>query len=202
MRLSLKEIGVVILNFLIELPIEILHFLLVPIALLFCKKESEHLPKIFSWFDENDYGINGDPYWIEVHFPNGKNRTYWTRLRWLYRNRIGNFSAKYLGVKVADIDPSSVVTKGNRWVTNLKGVDTDWCLVTCKLKNGKERFGYYKEIRYKGFLKNYYLRIYVGWKLMDIAGMDKDNVVEYLYGDNKPILKTVWAIHPFKRVKY
>ena len=118
----------------------------------------------------------------------------------MLRNRIGVFSVKFLGVKVKDIVPSSVITQGNPKVTSNGGIVSDWCLVICKMKNGKERFGYYQTIRYKGILSGFYCRIYVGWKLLDVAGMNEINAEKYLEADDKPILKSVWAINPFKRV--
>ena len=201
MRISKKQICQVIKNIIIELPFEILAFFIVPIALLSCKKEDERLPKWAAWFDDPDYGINGDDGWKNEHFP-GKERTYYARLCWLLRNRIGVFSAKFLGVKVRDIVPSSVITQGNPKVTSNGGIVSDWCLVSCKLKNGKERFGYYQTIRYGGILKGFYCRFYLGWELMDVAGMNEMNVGKYLEVDDKPILKSVWAINPFKKVKH
>ena len=43
--------------------------------------------------------------------------------------------------------------------------------------------------------------MYLGWKLMDIAGMTESNQAEYKDPQDKLYLKTVWAIHPLKRVK-
>ena len=198
MKLTAKQKLQVLKNFIIELPVEIAHFVIVPIALAFCKKEDEHLPRWASWFDENDYGINGDGGWREAHFPPPANRTYWARLRWLYRNRIGVFSAKYLGVKMDDIDPASVVTLGDPSVTSNGGRISSWCKVECKLKDGRRRFGYYRTIRW---CKRFYIRIYVGWKLMDIAGANPENWHEYTEGEDKKVLKTVWAFHPMRKVK-
>lgn len=199
MKLTKKQKLQILKNVAIELPIEILHFIVVPIALLSCDEKSENLPKWAAWFDENDYGINGDDGWKNEHFPNGKNKTYWARLFWLYRNRIGNFSAKYLGVKVEDIDASSVKSVGDTLATENKGAKSTECLVTCKMKDGKERFGYYREIRY-GKSKRY-CRIYLGWKLMDICGMNEENKTTYLEADDKKVLKSVWCVNPFKRVQ-
>lgn len=201
MRISKKQIYQIIKNVIIELPFEILAFIIVPIALLFCKKEDERLPRWANWFDDPDYGINGDDGWKSEHF-HGKERTYYARLRWLLRNRIGVFSVKFLGVKVRDIEPSSVITQGNPKVTSNGGIVSDWCLVTCKMKDGKERFGYYKTIRYGGIFRDFYCRIYLGWKLMDIAGMNEMNAGKYLEVSDKPVLKSVWAINPFKKVKH
>ncbi|OUT11849.1 hypothetical protein B9N62_02725 [Campylobacter concisus] len=198
MKLTKKQKLQILKNVAIELPIEILHFIVVPIALLACDEKSERLPKWAVWFDENDYGINGDDGWKNEHFPNGKNKTYWARLCWLYRNRIGNFSAKYLGVRIEDIDASSVKSVGDTLATENKGAKSTQCLVTCKMKDGRERFGYYKEIRYGK--SKFYCRIYLGWKLMDICGMNEENKSTYLEADDKKVLKSVWCVNPFKRV--
>ena len=198
MRLTLKQKLQVLKNFIVELPVEIAHFIVVPIALAFCKKEDEHLPRWASWFDENDYGINGDSGWRQAHFPPPTNHTYWARLCWLYRNRIGNFSAKHLGVKMEDIKPASVVTIGDPSVTSNGGKASSWCKVECRLKDGRSRFGYYHTIRWS---KRFYARIYVGWKLMDIAGANPENWHEYTEGEDKKVLKTVWAFHPMRKVK-
>mgnify|MGYP007085151525 FL=1 len=199
MKLTIKQKLQVLKNFAIELPIEIAHFVVVPIALAVCKKEDEHLPKWAAWFDDPDYGINGDDGRGNEHFPNGKNRTYWARLCWLYRNRIGVFSAKYLGVKVEDIDANTVRTIGDTLATYNKGQKNTECLVTCKMKDGRERFGYYREIRYGK--SKWYCRIYLGWKLMDVVGMRQGNKHTYMDKDDKKILQTVWAINPLKRIK-
>ena len=199
MSLTLKQKLTVARNFAVEIPIEILHFFIVPIALLACDEKSENLPRWAAWFDDPDYGINGDGGWKGEHFPNGKNRTYWARLCWLYRNRIGNFSAKYLGVKVEDIDANSVRAVGDTLATYNKGQKSTLCLVTCKMKDGRERFGYYREIRYGK--SKWYCRIYLVWKLMDVVGMRQDNKAEYMDENDKKILQTVWAINPFKRIK-
>nr|DAT28358.1 MAG TPA: Envelope protein [Caudoviricetes sp.]DAY39222.1 MAG TPA: Envelope protein [Caudoviricetes sp.] len=192
----------------IELPLELVSWLIVPIALLFCNKQSERLPKWARYFeDASDYyngensAINGDSGWRKEHYPNGKNRTYFARLKWLYRNRIGYFSSRINGVKVSEIEPSSLITKGNPRVTSNGGVISDFCKVTCKLKSGRTRFGLFKTIRYKGFLSGFYCRIYIGWKLLDVAEMNEYNKDTFMQPDDKEYLKSVWAINPFKRVR-
>lgn len=199
MKLTAKQKLQVAKNVAVEIPLEILAFFVVPIALLFCGKESEKLPRWAAWFDDPDYGINGDDGWRNEHFSNGKNRTYWARLCWLCRNRIGAFSAKYLGVKVEDIDANTVRTQGDVFATYNKGQKNTECMVTCKMKDGRERFGYYREIRYGK--SKWYCRIYLGWKLMDVAGMREDNKAEYMDENDKKVLQTVWAVNPFKRIK-
>ena len=205
--LKFKELLQLFCIIAIELPLEILGYLIVPIALAFCDKNSERLPKWARWFeDANDTysgvnsAINGDSGWRKEHFKEPKNRTYFARLLWLYRNRIGYFSSKINGVKVSEIESSSVRVQGNIKVVNNGGAVSDFCEVTLKLKDGRTRFGLYKTIRYKGFLSGFYCRIYLGWKLMDIAGANALNFKEFTQKDDKKYLKTVWSINPFKKV--
>lgn len=205
--LKFRELLQLFAIIIIELPLELISWLIVPIALLFCDKQSERLPKWARYFeDASDYyngensAINGDSGWRKEHYPNGKNRTYFTRLLWLYRNRIGYFSSRINGVKVSEIEPSSVRVQGNPRVTSNGGVISDFCKVTCKLKDGRTRFGLFKTIRYKGFLSGFYCRIYVGWKLLDVAEMNEYNKATFMQPDDKEYLKSVWAINPFKRV--
>ncbi len=192
----------------IELPLEIAGYIVVPIALAFCNKQSEHLPKWAKWledasdlYDGENSAINGDSGWRKEHYPNGKNRTYFVRLLWLYRNRIGYFSSRINGVKVSEIDPSSIRVQGNPKVTSNGGTISDFCKVTLKLKDGRTRFGLFKTIRYKGFLSGFYCRIYIGWKLLDVAEMNEYNKATFMQPDDKAFLKSVWAINPIKRVK-
>ena len=206
--LKFRELLQLFAIIIIELPLELISWLIVPIALLFCNKQSERLPKWAKWFEDASdlYGgensaINGDSGWCKEHYPNGKNRTYFARLRWLYRNRIGYFSSRINGVKVSEIEPSSVITQGNPKVTSNGGTISDFCKVTCKLKDGRTRFGLFKTIRYKGIFSGFYCRIYIGWKLLDVAEMNEYNKDTFMQPDDKEYLKSVWVSNPFKRVK-
>ena len=192
----------------VELPLELVSWLIVPITLLFCNKQSEHLPKWARYFEDasdlyngENSAINGDSGWRKEHYPSGKNRTYFARLRWLYRNRIGYFSSRVNGVKVSEIEPSSVRTQGNIKVASNGGAVSDFCKVTLKLKDGRSRFGLYKTIRYKGFLSGFYCRIYIGWKLLDVAEMNEYNKDTFMQPGDKAFLKSVWAVNPVKRVQ-
>ena len=201
--LKSKEILQLIAIISVELVLELLAFVVVPVALLFCKKDDEHLPKIFRWFeDANDYydgkcaAINGDSGWREKHYPEPTNRTYKARLLWLLRNKIGHFSSEILGVKVDEVNPYSIETIGDPNITSNGGKESGFCKVTCVLKNGKKRFGFFRVVRYGKF----YCRLYLGWKLMDIAGANALNFKEFIQKNDKKYLKTVWCLNPFKKV--
>ena len=201
--LKSKEILQLIAIILVEIVLEMFAFVVVPVALLFCKKDDEHLPKIFRLFeDANDYydgkcaAINGDSGWREKHYPEPTNRTYKARLLWLLRNKIGRFSSEILGVKVDEVNPYSIQTIGDPYIASNGGKKSGFCKVTCILKDGRERFGFFRVVRYGKF----YCRLYLGWKLMDIAGANALNFKEFTQKDDKKYLKTVWCINPFKKV--
>lgn len=201
--LKFKELLQLFAIIAVELPLELISWLIVPIALLFCDEKSEHLPKWARWFeDANDYydgkcaAINGDSGWREKHYPEPTNRTYKARLLWLLRNRIGHFSSEILGIKVDDVNPYSIETLGDPNITSNGGKKSGFCKVTCTLKDGRERFGFFRVVRYGKF----YCRIYLGWKLMDIAGANALNFKEFTQKDDKKYLKTVWCINPLKKV--
>ena len=201
--LKFRELLQLFAIIIIELPLELISWLIVPIALLFCNKQSERLPRWARYFeDASDYyngensAINGDSGWREKHYPEPTNRTYKARLFWLLRNRIGHFSSEILGVKVDEVNPYSIKTLGDPNITSNGGKESGFCKVTCTLKDGKKRFGFFRVVRYGKF----YCRIYLGWKLMDIAGANALNFKEFTQGDDKKHLKTVWCINPLKKV--
>lgn len=85
--LTIKEILQLIRTIVVEIVLEILSYIVVPIALVFTKREDDHLPRWARWFeDANDYydgqcaAINGDSGWREKHYPEPSNRSYKARL--------------------------------------------------------------------------------------------------------------------------
>lgn len=79
----------------------------VGVGLLFCKEEDEYLPKILWWWDEPDYGINGDPYWKGPEHANGHEREYWWRFKWLNRNSVTGFQKLVLGLPLEQFSNST-----------------------------------------------------------------------------------------------
>ena len=59
-----------------EIIVELLTLVMVPLGLLFTKKTDDRMPRIFSWWDDYKYGVNGDPYWQGSEHSNGKFRDY------------------------------------------------------------------------------------------------------------------------------
>lgn len=223
MKLTLKEKWFVFKTAITEIPMELLTFIVVPIALLFCKKEDQRLPKWARWWDEDTYGINGeifdsngnllfrdgghcDPEKGRFPSPN-KNRTYYARLRWLWRNRIGVYSTEVKGVKYADVIPESLVLLGDDQVTGYNGSKgTVEALLRGKTKDGKDVFAYFGNIVWS---KKFYIRLYLGHKLFDISSIAKLPIKDRAAAFEKKVkdpnskiyAKSVWAIHPFRQIR-
>lgn len=213
LNLTLKQKLIVAKNFIIELPMEVLAFIVVPIAVAFTKKDDEHLPKWARWFEDADdiydgksSAINGDSGWRTKHYPEPKNRSYIARVKWLLRNRIGNFSAKYLGVKFKEINPLTIKYEGDLRAFNIDGKERLECKVTALTFSGKESFCIFKSLPYS---KRFYVRIFLGHKIQDIAFIaDLKTADEKLEAmkkylddkENKKVAKSVWAFHPIRKV--
>ena len=90
----------------LKLPVGLLSPIIVPLALLFTKWEDNHLPHVFSWWD-NDISINGDPidsqgrdawaldYMENAYYAKAPPRSFWARYVWLgWRNRASALSER------------------------------------------------------------------------------------------------------------
>ena len=111
------------------IPFYVLGFLVGWMGLLFCNRDSEHMPWLWRPWDNKAHGINGtlggnNPKWVIICNPElqdesiplserqkmmndiiknktGKERTYWKRWVWLiWRNPVSNLSLGWLGAKI------------------------------------------------------------------------------------------------------
>lgn len=96
----IKNISRILGLFVISLAMDLLSFIVVPIALIGLKETDNHLPKWARWWETYDNDINGDIYWHGAEHANGKQRTYWWRLKWLLRNMSGTFLYEVMGAKL------------------------------------------------------------------------------------------------------
>lgn len=186
--------------FLISLPLELSSFVVVPIALLFVKK-GETLPKWLMWYEEVNWPF-GDYGWKKDHFPEPTNRTWWARTRWLWRNRINGYQIAKQGYNVEKTDISTLRILGDPNVTSIRGRADTFCVVRVKDISQKEYFALYYE---KKWCKYFYLRMYIGWKLMDISNMktasDIGNWISRRKSEGKSTtLESVFSINPFKKL--
>lgn len=167
--------------FVATLVVELLGLLAVPIALLFCNRESDHLPKWAAWWDEPVYGINGDGDWIRHHATDPQS-FYW-RWRWLMRNRAVGWSTK-IGIPLvpAPNEPGRY-TNGDGSIMYVFSMPADGRgvpVVPADQPVGREGFiGYvlmgYDGSERRGFyfiwkwpLVDRCVRAYVGWKFNEL----------------------------------
>lgn len=81
----------------------ILGIFILPLVLLFVKKEDKNLPSLFSWWDNPKYGINGNADWEKRLNDYGwgfKPTDFWSRYIWLIRNPVGGFNKQYLAITI------------------------------------------------------------------------------------------------------
>lgn len=169
------------------IPFYILGFLVGWIGLLFCNKDSEHLPKLW-WPWDNSHGINGtlggnNPKWVYLCNPElqdesvplsirqqkmqfiidnktGKERTFIKRWIWLYwRNPVSNLSLWWIGAKIPMVNGEYVKTENTYYRVFFNRL-TIGCYRCGKLWCYNFMFQYSDK---KAF---YHV---VGWKLLDIT---------------------------------
>lgn len=191
----MKAIGM----FLITIPLELSSFVVVPIALLFVKK-GETLPNWLMWYEEINWPF-GDRGWIKDHFPEPENRSWWGRVRWLLRNRINGYQISVQGFDVDKIQMGTFNVLGNPNATDNDTSNDTFCLIRVKDSDNKKYFSFYCE---KQWCKFFYIRMYIGWKLMDISTVknrdDVDKWIESRKLEGKmTVLESVFSINPFKR---
>jgi len=166
-------------KFLLGLVVNLSAYIVVPIALLFCNPQDTNLPKWASWYDEVDYGINGDPYWKGPEHADGKQNTYWWRLKWLLRNNSTTFASKVLGFNNTNFN--NFVFVGDT-ETSDQPIFHEGTIVaevsTTDGNNGKMFYGI-KQISDT----NYCFRMYIGYKLMSAVHNQIDEL-----GNAKPIM--------------
>ena len=175
-------------NFILEIPIEISAFIVAPFLYFFVDKETGHLPKWLSWYDEPNYGAWGDKGWKQSHFQEPKNKTWWAITRWYWRNRINGYQTKVTGIKISDVNTSSIVVNGDKDAT-IKYNSS--CLIRLETKDGKKYFGYYYT---KVWCRKFYFRIYIGHKLMEFYNADT------FKNTKKTYIESVFSIHPLRKV--
>lgn len=153
------------LRYLLELPLQAASLIVVPVACLFVapRDGKNRLPGWAAWFDEYDYGPDGDEGWQGPDNANGHQQEYWWRVRFLLRNRINTFSKLIEGFRSKDV--ADLVLVGDIKVSNRPG-HSGLMYIEARLKNGKQRFEYYY-IRQWGN-SGRCIRIRIGWKLKDL----------------------------------
>ncbi|UHS65416.1 holin [Citrobacter phage vB_CbrM_HP1] len=143
----------------------ILAVLLAPFVVPFYSDKTGHLPLGFRWMETYDNPIDGDKGHVE-RWANIRNvgwlGVYMQRVAWLWRNKAYNFSYHVLGRDVKEVTK----WKGNINISsNSEDNQTGYLLMWNS--NAWGLFAFTPSI--KVFSKQFYWRIYLGWKLKSIV---------------------------------
>lgn len=155
-----------------EIVVELASFFIVPFAVAYATiKKMDVLPNAMRWFETHDNDLDGDAGWKNEHLVSLNSSAYgakrWLkRVLWLYRNRAYRFSYDVTGVTVGlcRVHVIGDPTIQNRpvgksgWfyceVFSHKFVPVAWC---------------YMFVWQIPFLPSRCVRVYLGWKIKEIA---------------------------------
>ncbi|EMB7054267.1 hypothetical protein VAG18_002961 [Escherichia coli] len=160
--------------------------ILAPFAVLLYDEKKGHLPLIFQWMETYDNPIDGDKghwkRWENIR-KLGKVGVYLQRVAWLWRNKAYNFSYHVLGRDVNDV----TMWKGNINVSsNSEDNQTGYLLMWNS--NAWGLFAFVPSVKLFG--KQFYWRIYVGWKLKSVVPKDR--------AFSRKRVMLAFFIHPFR----
>lgn len=139
--------------------------ILAPFVVPFYSEKKGHLPFGFRWMETYDNPIDGDKghveRWAKIR-KIGKLGVYMQRVGWLWRNKAYNFSYHVLGRNIKDVTK----WKGNINVSS-DPEDNQTGYLLMWNSNAWGLFAFIPSI--KVFGKQFYWRIYVGWKLKSVV---------------------------------
>lgn len=113
------------------------------------------LPTWLNWFMTPDNSLNGDSTFEKI---NG--RSYWSKVKWLWRNPAYSFALRYLNA------PYECIVYGDKTIKDNDNAKEGWCFVRA---NGLFQFSYVKRI----FSSDRCIYVNLGW---NIRGLVDDGV--------------------------
>lgn len=113
------------------------------------------LPTWLNWFMTPDNSLDGDQTFQDV---NG--RSYWSKVKWLWRNTSYSFALRYLNT------PYCAKVSGDKTIKDNDNAKAGWCFVTV---NGLFQYRYIKKIPFTQRC----ILVNLGWNIM---GLVDDNV--------------------------
>ena len=152
----------------ISLVITLLALILAPVMVLFTEQRDgwldngsiwgrgPRLPTWLNWFMTPDNSLDGDYAFEQI---NG--RSYWSKVKWLWRNPAYAFALVNIGV------PYTTAVKGDKTIKDNDNAKEGWCLVHA---NGLFQFTYVKRI----FSSSRCIYVNLGW---NIRALVDDNVM-------------------------
>jgi len=113
------------------------------------------LPKWLNWFMTPDNSLDGDATFQQI---NG--RSYWAKVKWLWRNPAYSFALRYLNA------PYETAVSGDKTIKDNDNAKAGWCFVRA---NGLFQFRFIKRIA----SSDRCILVNLGWNIM---GLVDDNV--------------------------
>lgn len=158
----------------VSLPINLIALIFAPIMPIFATQQDgwldnhsiwgigPRLPKWLNWFMTPDNSLDGDATFEQI---NG--RSYWSKVKWLWRNPAYSFALRYLNA------PYYTKVSGDKTIKDNDNAKEGWCFVQA---NGLFQLRYVKRI----FSTNRCWYINLGWNVLGIVD------------DNLPIKPDSW----------
>ena len=112
------------------------------------------LPNWLNWFMTPDNSLNGD-----YSFEKINGISYWSKVKWLWRNPAYSFAIRYLN------NPYYTIVKGDKTIKDNDNAKAGWCFVRA---NGLFQFTFVQPI---GFSRCVYINL--GW---NVRGLVDDNI--------------------------
>jgi hypothetical protein len=151
----------------ISLPINLIALIFAPIMPVFATQQDgwldnhsiwgigPRLPKWLNWFMTPDNSLDGDATFQQI---NG--RSYWSKVKWLWRNPAYSFALRYLN------NPYYTKVSGDKTIKDNDNAKEGWCFVQA---NGLFQFRYVKRI----FSTDRCIYANFGW---NVIGLVDDNI--------------------------
>ena len=147
----------------ISLPINLIALIFAPIMPVFATQQDgwldnhsvwgigPRLPKWLNWFMTPDNSLDGDATFQQI---NG--RSYWSKVKWLWRNPAYSFALRYL------TNPYYTKVRGDKTIKDNDNAKEGWCFVQA---NGLFQFRYVKRI----FSTNRCIYANFGWNVIGLV---------------------------------
>jgi hypothetical protein len=166
-----------------EIIMNLLAFIVVPIALLSCDKTSTRLPRWARLWDDYEFGINGDLYWQGPKHADGKQNTYYWRLLWLFRNRAMTFAHQSgANWSAEDVLLNEWSIYGDEKTSNRPVGHSGFLYIELKDSAGKKYPCYYYVRQL--FNTGRCIRFYAGYKLLGIYERPEKLYAQYVVSFN------------------
>lgn len=148
------------------------------VGLCFTKKTDRNMPKFFWKWDNDEYGLDGDPPWRGPEHANGNQSNWIWRFKWLTRNPANNWSYHHLGYQAIEGTTFKVV--GDIETRNRDPGKSGSFSCTATTPDGK-KWPCFMVVKQWG-KSGRCLRMYLGWKNQSLS--TDGTMTQYVFAIN------------------